>query len=397
MDRKIYAADGSNLFDHSAIGTNKTSKRWLQASGKIRGVNLGSLFVFEPWLAETEWSNMGCAGQASEFDCVSYLGQAQANLVFQAHWNSWITQSDIAQMKSYGLNTIRVPVGYWMKEDLVYSDSEHFPQGGLGYLKRLCGWASDAGFYIIIDLHGAPGAQTAQDSDTGQFASTPGFYVDYQYARAETFLSWLTNLIHTTHAFRNVGMIGIVNEPLQNADAVATMRTNYYPAAYSAIRSAESALGVAANNYLHVQPMDGSWGSGDPKQSLTNQYFMAYDDHRYLRWSGITTSMSSYLNNSCTSNRASDGDTPVIIGEFSLGVPGDVEWTSVWDPSTQQAFYKQWFAAQVLTYEKDTNGWIFWTWKIQFGDYRWSYRDAVAAGVIPTNPANVDVNACSGQ
>ncbi len=162
--KDIYALDGSNLFNSSI----DASKRWLQGSGKVRGVNLGSLFVFEPWLAETTWSNMGCAGLNSEFDCVSRLGQTQANSVFQAHWNSWITQSDIAQMQSYGLNTIRIPVGYWMKEDLVYSNSEHFPQGGFQFLQQLCGWASDAGFYIIIDLHGAPGAQVASNSDTGQ-------------------------------------------------------------------------------------------------------------------------------------------------------------------------------------------------------------------------------------
>lgn len=111
---------------------------------------------------------MGCGGQASEFDCVSHLGQAQANSAFQTHWDSWITQADIAQMQSYGLNAIRVPVGYWMMESLVYADSEHFPQGGITYLERLCGWASDAGFYIIIDLHGAPGAQQPGNSDTGQ-------------------------------------------------------------------------------------------------------------------------------------------------------------------------------------------------------------------------------------
>jgi len=66
-----------------------------------------------------------------------------------------------------------------------------------------------------------------------QNAPSAGFYVDYQYARAEQFLSWLTNLIHTTYAFRNVGMIGIVNEPIQNADTVVTMRSSYYPGAYN--------------------------------------------------------------------------------------------------------------------------------------------------------------------
>jgi aryl-phospho-beta-D-glucosidase BglC (GH1 family) len=126
------------------------------------------MFVFEPWIAEAEWSNMGCGGQASEYDCVLALGQTAANAAFQGHWDTWITQADIAQMQSYGLNTIRIPVGYWMREDIVYADSEHFPQGGLTYLERLCGWASDAGFYIIIDLHGAPGAQYARNPDNGQ-------------------------------------------------------------------------------------------------------------------------------------------------------------------------------------------------------------------------------------
>jgi hypothetical protein len=61
---------------------------------------------------------------------------------------------------------------------------------------------------------GAPGAQVAQNSFTGQFASTPGFYVDYQYERAYQFLEWMANIIHTNNAYRNVGMLEIVNEPV---------------------------------------------------------------------------------------------------------------------------------------------------------------------------------------
>lgn len=166
--RDIESIDGQNLFNRTVPSSSATDKRWLPASGKIRGVDLGTLFVFEPWIAESAWSDMGCGGQQSEFDCVSHLGQSAANSAFQSHWSSWITKDDITQMQSYGLNTIRIPVGYWLREDIVYSDSEHFPQGGLSYLGQVCGWAADAGFYIIIDLHGAPGAQVAKNADTGQ-------------------------------------------------------------------------------------------------------------------------------------------------------------------------------------------------------------------------------------
>lgn len=71
-------------------------------------------------------------------------------------------------MRKYGLNTICIPVGYWLKEDLVDADSEHFPRGGLTYLADICDWAAEAGIYIIMDCHGLPGAQQAKQSFTGQ-------------------------------------------------------------------------------------------------------------------------------------------------------------------------------------------------------------------------------------
>lgn len=144
--------------------------------------------------------------------------------------------------------------------------------------------------------------------------------------------------------------------------------------------------------------MNALWGSGNPNQDLSNTYFAAYDDHRYLKWdTSVAVSQSSYMTESCNDNRNSDNESPTIVGEFSISVPDDVQWTSGWDPSTQQAFYTDWFAAQIMSYETDTNGWVFWTWKAQLGDYRWSYSDAVAAGVIPTDLDSVyDLGACNG-
>lgn len=141
-------------------------------AGKIRGVNLGSMFVIEPWMATSTWANMGCGEAKAESECVLKLGQTAANSAFQSHWSQWITEDDISTMASYGLNTIRIPVGYWMDETLVNHDTEHFPQGGFKYLEKVCGWASDQGFYITIDLHGAPGAQRAQKPSPGQVSAT---------------------------------------------------------------------------------------------------------------------------------------------------------------------------------------------------------------------------------
>lgn len=241
--RNLTALDGNNLFEAPAGGVG-SAKRWLPGKLPIRGVNLGSLFVVEPWMAGTEWSNvLKCGSTKSEFDCVKSLGQATADTNFRSHWGSWIKQSDLQTMSSYGLNTIRIPVGYWIFEALKY-DSEYFPTGGLSYLAKICGWAADLGFYIIVDLHGAPFAQVGQDADTGQLASdptdtNPDFYQQSQYQRALWFLGNMTNYIHSnggsTGSMRNVGMLEVVNEPWSGApsDLKQSLRQSYYPNAFT--------------------------------------------------------------------------------------------------------------------------------------------------------------------
>lgn len=111
----------------------------------------------------------------------------------------------------------------------VYRDSEYFPQGGFDYLETLCGWASDAGLYIIIDLHGLPGAQTPENAFTGQYTENASLYRDYQFERAVDFLDWMATQIHQKDKFCDVGMLGIVNEPVQETEKANSMRLNYYP------------------------------------------------------------------------------------------------------------------------------------------------------------------------
>ena len=47
-------------------------------------------------------------------------------------------------------------------------------------------------------------------------------------------------------------------------------------------------------------------------------------------------------------------------------------------------FYTDWWSAQVQAYEMQ-DGWVFWTWKTDLGDYRWDYQLAVKVGVIPAD------------
>ena len=159
--------------------------------------------------------------------------------------------------------------------------------------------------------------------------------------------------------------------------------------------------------------MDSLWGAGDPHESLSDDYYAAYDDHRYLKWApDVDVSQDSYISTSCSDQL--DSNKPTIVGEWSLSVPDDVEHSDGWKTDGNEEFYKRWFAAQVTAYERQ-QGWVFWTWKSQLGDLRWSYKgtfllffpdakdhtnsrtvDAVEAGVIPKDLNSLaDLGVCN--
>lgn len=171
-DRNLFGDQVQNVARTISIGKGRSLKRWVSGNNnKMRGVNLGSLFIIEPWMCNDEWQSMGCGDAKSEFDCMMKLGQDGGNAAFKKHWDTWITENDLNKMKEYGLNTIRVPVGYWLVEETVDRSSEHFPQGGLQYMDRLAGWAASRNIYVILDLHGAPYAQEVNQPFTGQVSA----------------------------------------------------------------------------------------------------------------------------------------------------------------------------------------------------------------------------------
>ena len=219
---------------------------WLPNNGndKIRGVNLGGMFIVEPWMMMDEWNNMGCGSYNDESSCVQALGQTAANVVFRRHWNSWITKDDINRIKGYGLNTIRVPLGFWIHESLVRS-SEAFPQGGFSYLESLCQMARDANLYVILDLHAAPGGQSPNQQFTGKSVDPVGFFQNSNYERAYQWLEWMTRVVHTNKKFSHVGAIELVNEPVPNGNSeVHSLFYKYYPTAWKRIRAVEDGLQV---------------------------------------------------------------------------------------------------------------------------------------------------------
>lgn len=365
--------------------------------------------VCEKWLQLNEWATMGCGDSASEFDCMNdhYSGDARdaGNDAFEQHWKTWINADTVQAVYDVGLNTIRIPIGYWSYVDIVDQASEPFADGNrmLPYLDAVVQKATDLGMYVIMDLHGAPGGQQ-QDVFTGQNPSPAGFFNDYNFGRAEKWLAWMTDRIHSNPGYASVGMIEVLNEPVSQHDADNRypapgedpgLVQTYYPGALKAVRDAEAALQVADDKKLHVQFMSSKWSAGDPRlnSDVAGDETTAFDDHNYIGFAVADRGdQNSLMSSACTDNRVVDGEAFEITGEWSM--------TS--DVSADDAdFFKKFFTAQQQLYEKPgMSGWVYWTWKTELNDPRWTYSDATARNYVPTDAAGLENNVyqdvCSG-
>ncbi|KAJ2980841.1 hypothetical protein NQ176_g2391 [Zarea fungicola] len=111
----------------------------------------------------------------------------------------------------------------------------------------------------------------------------------------------------------------------------------------------------------------------------------AFDDHNYIGFAlGGSSDQAALMKSACTDSRLVSGQNVTITGEWSMtsGVA-----------ASDTAFFTRWFTAQQQLYEKPgMAGWVFWTWKTDLNDPRWTYSVAADQGLIPTTASDLEQN-----
>jgi len=221
---------------------------------KIFGVNLGSWLIVEPWMLPDEWIAMGGEDCSDCSTCIrSEFALVQANPTtadakFEKHWNTWFNQTDVDDLISVGINTVRIPLGYWIVEALVDRDTEFYPRGGLSQLRRGLQQLSYAGIVAILDHHALPGVQSPNQMFTGRCTTDVEFYNDKNYHRALVWTAVMTGLSHLDPAFSNVVAIEAINEPIMDASQTpghGDFQKNFV----QVVREMELMLGISVPGY----------------------------------------------------------------------------------------------------------------------------------------------------
>ncbi|KAG1884234.1 glycoside hydrolase family 5 protein [Suillus subluteus] len=244
------------------LSSTLVARAWAGQPAHIHGVNLGSWLVLEPWMLPQKWSDMG--GQECEVCSTCIASESSfakaypdtVDTIFAKHWDTWFTQDDVNTLKAAGINTVRVPLGYWIVEALVDRPNESYPRGGLSYLRRGLSWLKDAGIQVILDHHALPGVQMPEQMYTGDCTTDVQFYTPYNYRRALVWTAVMTVFSHLAPDFESVFAIEAVNDPITDATKTpdyGTFQKNFV----EIIRVIELTLGISvpsSNLSVSVSP-----------------------------------------------------------------------------------------------------------------------------------------------
>lgn len=121
----------------------------------IKGVNLGNWLVLEKWMSPGLFE--GTTAE-NEYYLPTQLPREVYEARIRTHRAEYITERDFTRIKAMGLNTVRIPVPYF-----IFGDREPFI-GCVEELDRAFNWAERYGLKILIDLHTAPDSQNGFDN-----------------------------------------------------------------------------------------------------------------------------------------------------------------------------------------------------------------------------------------
>jgi len=348
---------------------------WPYGSTPVRGVNLGSWLLLEKWMTPAPFN--GLPGSVNdEYELCRHSGYAEAERRLKNHWDTFITEQDIIQIKNLGLNHIRIPFGYWA---LDIKNGEPWVRGSWDYVMRACGWARTHGLQVMLDLHGAPGSQNGNDH-SGQSGPINFYYNQENIQRSINVLTEAARIVNAAEWRDTVTIIQLLNEPViwDDYNNRLNILKDFYRRAYDSIRAVNSAIIIAVH---------------DAFIGYDNWYYLRddshyrdvmLDTHLYQVFGGGWDQISCtvHTNHACNYRGGTNGAPNLgaanqklwtVVGEWSSATPGNLN-------CNQQTAYTR---RQIGVYETAGSGWFMWSWKHPQGWNEWSYVDAARLGWTP--------------
>ncbi|EIW63161.1 glycoside hydrolase [Trametes versicolor FP-101664 SS1] len=290
-----WVSNAEDPYDNSARPNSWTpplNQSWRWGEDRINGVNLGGLFVPEPFIVpELFETNPGAVDEWTLSTILAGKGQLQS--VLENHYDTFITEEDIAQIAGAGLNWIRVPIPFWAIETWtdvgVDGSGQTVAEPFLArvcwkYILRLIGWARKYGLRVLLDLHTIPGSQNGYNH-SGKLGSLNWLNGPMGLANAERSLDYIRTIVEfiSQPEYKDVVQIfGILNEPFLPTIGRAPIES-FYLRVYEMVREI---TGTGEGNGPMISFHDGFDALKNWANFLPGADRIVIDDHPYFAFDG---------------------------------------------------------------------------------------------------------------
>lgn len=190
----------------------------------LKGVNFGGWLMMEAYI-------LGAANHPEKMfrrEFAAALGKKALEDFDRSFRENFITEKDIAGIRRWGFNCVRVPFHYRVVEDAPFS----YRGTGLKYLDKVIDWAGKYKIWVILDLHAAPGAQNHDwHSDSGGEAA---LWTKKDY-RERVFALWE----FLADRYRNEAAVAGYDLLNESVVGDSKLLNNFYKALMKRIRAAD--------------------------------------------------------------------------------------------------------------------------------------------------------------
>lgn len=304
----------------------------------LRGVGLGGWMLQEGYMLR-----LGDVGQQHRIRAklAELVGPERTAAFYRAWLDNYVVQADVDAIAAAGFNSIRLPLHY----DLLTLPVEQEPAPGrdtwlpegFARVDRLVAWAKEAGLYVVLDLHAAPGGQGTDLPIADRDPAKPSLW-DSPENRAKTVALW-RELARRYADEPTVGAFDLINEPnwdfsgpggghgcQEKANAPLRAHLREITAAIRAVDKRHMLViegNCWGNNYAGVLPL---W-DGNTMLSV-HKYWNRNDPASIADWLRLRR----------------ETNAPVWLGETGENSNG-------------------WYRDVVRLAEGENIGWAFWPWK----------------------------------
>jgi len=415
----------------------------------IRGVNLGGVLVPEPYLTPSLFAITSCSGFYSSqtnlavldaSDCspilpypvdlstlTAALGTARSAAHLQQHYDSFLTQTEVDELRSYGVTHLRLPVPHYCLGDIDLATETYVSDGCRSALHRILGFVRsaneriDAGdaMGVFVDVHTAPGSQNGFDN-SGLLLPQPtslGFCGDsVNVDRMLRIVEALAISINASGYTDVVSGVGPINEVFKDCP-METMRS-FNDDAFDILRTTlPPTTTIFLPDLFNASRFnDGYWkDSTHDDTAVDSHYYHVFNDEprgfNQRQHIAFVCGRNFRDATSCCDDGVAGGTGGIgrIIGEYSAAFDtlpsaklvdvmrsyesGDpiLENDRIISPGRRR-FLRKFVEAQIVAYEGDDEdndddnmrGHFFWNFKTEGGAFaEWNFLRGVREGWIP--------------